>query len=95
MRSPMTQDEIDAWYDRFYDIPRDLIVGALLAALLAWLTIFHSKFWTKRLDGWSVYPHVSEAVLVVYFTVGALLTIAMLYGSGTTSASQTPCSARN
>lgn len=80
LRTPLTDDEIDAWHRRFYDAPRDLGVGAVLAVVAVWLTLDHPEFWAKRFENWSTYPHAGKAIMSVYFIVGMLLTSTMLYG---------------
>jgi hypothetical protein len=80
LREPLARRDYDCWYRRFYDALRDLTAGTALAALVIGLTFAEPRFWTKRFPGWAAHLRLSQAILVPYFVVGALLTVTMLYG---------------
>lgn len=80
IRRPMDESEVDYWRGRFYDTPRDLFGGVILAAVFIWLVLAKQQFWAKRLDGWAVYPHVSKLILGILLVIGSFLASSMLYG---------------
>jgi hypothetical protein len=80
LRQPLTNKDVERWYCRFYDTPRDLVAGVALGAPVVILTFTLPEFWEKRFAGWKAHRHVAEAILTSYFVVGALLTSTMLYG---------------
>jgi hypothetical protein len=80
LREPLTSEDVDGWYGRFYDAWRDLVAGVLLGAPVVALTFAVPEFWKKRFDGWEAHRHLAEAILTSYFVLGALLTSTMLYG---------------
>jgi hypothetical protein len=80
LREPLTDAEVECWYHRFYDAPRDLLAGVALGAPVIALTFTIPDFWEKRFVDWKAHRHLAEAILTSYFLVGALLTSTMLYG---------------
>jgi hypothetical protein len=80
LREPLTSEDVDRWYRRFYDALRDLLAGVALGAPVVALTFLLPEFWKKRFAGWEAHLHRAEAILTCYFVVGALLTSTMLYG---------------
>ena len=80
LRQPLTAGEIDNWRRRFYNVPRDLVVGAVPAGVFLWLGGWRPQIWQSRFPSWATHPHVAKAFMGGALFLGGMLMVTMLYG---------------